>query len=69
MTDQQELIVLTMLFKPLGLLLILLIALPFKLAAQRLPDGRLRRFLLFRVSDSSNYRRKRGSIRDVPPGS
>ena len=50
MTPQQEVIALTMLLKPLGFLLLLLIAYPFKRMAMSLPEGRLRRFLLFRVS-------------------
>jgi hypothetical protein len=51
MTDQQELIALTMLFKPIGFLLLLALIYPFKWAATKLPDGKLRRVLLFRITN------------------
>lgn len=50
MTDQQELIVLTMIFKPIGFLLLLGAAYPFKILVMRcLPEGRVKRLLLTRV--------------------
>lgn len=52
MNQQQHLIFLTMLFKPLGLLLLLGLAYPFKLLVQRrMKDGRLKRLLLRRIND------------------
>lgn len=51
MTDQQELIVLTMIFKPIGLMLLLLAMLPVKLAIRRyMKDGKLKRLLLYRFN-------------------
>lgn len=53
MTDQQELIAWTMLLRPLGLLLILLALYPVRLAVIKfMPEGKLKRLLLFRVGDS-----------------
>ncbi len=53
MTDQQELIVWTMLLKPFGFLLILLLVYPARLAVIRfMPEGKLKRLLLFRVTDN-----------------
>ncbi len=50
MTDQQEIIVLTMIFKPIGFLLLLGAAYPFKILVMRyMRDGRLKRLLLTRV--------------------
>jgi hypothetical protein len=52
MTDQQELIVLTMIFKPIGLtILFLLVLRPIRLLVERrLKDGKLKRLLLYRLN-------------------
>ena len=54
MSDQQWLIALTMFLKPLGFLFLLLLAYPFKRMAMALPDGKLKRLLLFRIGDRNN---------------
>lgn len=41
---------------PFGLVIFLLIARPFLIAAQHLPDCRLKRFLLFRYNEGSAWR-------------
>lgn len=49
---QSEVIALTMLVKPLGLILLLSAAYPFKLLVQKfMHDGRLKRLLLRRIND------------------
>lgn len=41
---------------PFGLILLLLIARPFLIAARKLPDGWFRRFLLFRYNEKDAWR-------------
>lgn len=57
MTDQQELIVWMMVLKPFGFLLILLLLYPFRLAVIHfVPEGKLKRLLLFRVGGHDDSR-------------
>jgi|JI6StandDraft_1071083.scaffolds.fasta_scaffold1434000_1 hypothetical protein len=52
MTDTQEAIALTMLFKPIGLLLLFGFAYLFRVWVQKgMRDGKLKRLLLRRVND------------------
>ena len=51
MSDQQELLAWIMVLRPFGLLLILAALYPIKVLIQRkLPDGKLRRLLLYRLN-------------------
>lgn len=53
MTDQQELIVWFAILKPWGAVVVLALIYPIKWAVIKyLPEGRLKRLLLFRVGDN-----------------
>jgi hypothetical protein len=57
MTDQQEMLVWIMALKPFGFLLILLLIYPARLAVMRfMPESKIKRLLLFRVTNGNDRR-------------